>query len=184
MARNKQESNSAYYEMAKEIAKVERELGMERWVRLEILMETGRTEHGAEEQRMAFYDFPVEVYLRREWVIRWRAARIQCQHPRNTVRTFSDYYRRMKGNDLGMQADIDKFTRAKASVTIQKKNVEAYIARQREDMFWQEENDQKLKNVRERLTKAEQSVAEAEQRLIQKVEEYQRQHQKEGEAAA
>lgn len=183
MAASKQESNSAYYEMAKQIAKVEKELGFDRWVRIGILMETRRTEHGTEEQRMAFYDLPLDVYQRREWVIRWRAARIQCQHPRNQVRTFCDYYRRMKGNDIGMQQDIDKFTRAKASVTIQRKNIEEYIARQRQDMFWHEDCDQKLQEIVARLAKAEQSVAEAEQRLIQKVKEYQEQHQRKEVAA-
>ena len=173
---SKQESNTAYYEMARQIAKVEKELGMERWVRLEILMETSRSEKGATEQRMAFYDLPVEVYLRREWVIRWRAARIQCQHPRNTVRTFSDYYRRMKGNDMGMQKDIDTFTRAKAQVTIQRKNLEAYIEAQRYNMFFNEAEDPTLQQVKAKLAEREQQVKDAEQRLIQKVKEYEAAH--------
>lgn len=135
---NRQESNSSYYEMAKEIAKVEKDLGFERWVRIEIAMETTRTEHGTENKRMAFYDLPVWVYQRREWVIRWRAARIQCQHPRNQVRTFSDYYRRMNGNDLGMQQDIDKFISSKAAVTRQRNNLERYLAERRQDMFFDE----------------------------------------------
>ena len=177
MAASKQESNSGYYEMAKEITKVEKELGFERWVRLEILMETRRTEKGTEEKRMAFYDLPLDVYQRREWVIRWRAARIQCQHPRNTVRTFSDYYRRMKGNDLGMQQDIDKFIATKAAVTRQRKNIEEYLARQRQNLFFDEANNQNLKAIIEKLEQREQDVKHAEWRLKAKVETYMAQHQ-------
>ena len=36
---SRQESNSSYYEMAKEIAKIEKELQMERWVRIGIHVE-------------------------------------------------------------------------------------------------------------------------------------------------
>lgn len=169
---SRQENNSSYYEMAKEIAKVEKDLGFERWVRIEIAMETTRTEHGTENKRMAFYDLPVWVYQRREWVIRWRAARIQCQHPRNQVRTFSDYYRRMNGNDLGMQQDIDKFISSKAAVTRQRNNLERYLAERRQDMFFDEASDQTLQDVKAKLAEREQQVREAEQRLIQKVKEY------------
>ncbi len=168
---SKQESNSAYYEMAKQIAKTEKELGFERWVRIEI------TVQGTTEERAYFYDLPRDVYERREWVIRWRAARIQCQNPRRQVRTFHDYYRRMSGNDLGMQKDIDTFIAAKAAVTKQRNNLERYIASQKQDMFFDEANDPTIQMAKRRLEEREESVRQAEIRMNKKVQEYMTQHQ-------
>ncbi len=169
---SKQESNSEYFEMAKQIAKVEKELGFERWVRIEI------TVQGTTEERAYFYDLPRDVYERREWVIRWRAAKIQCQNPRKQVRTFHDYYRRMNGNDMGMQKDIDTFIAAKAAVTKHRRNVERYIATQKQDMFFDEANDPTIQMAKRRLEEREESVRRAEQRLIQKVKEYRNQHRR------
>ncbi len=168
-----QESNREYFEMARLIAKTEKELGFERWVRIEITVQ-----HGTTEERAYFYDLPRDVYERREWVIRWRAAKIQCQHPMGLVRTFNDYYRRMNGNDLGMQKDIDRFIATKASVTRHRKSIERYIATQKQDLFFDETKDPTIQKALERLREREESVRQAELRLIQKVKDYQEQHRR------
>ena len=171
-----QESNREYYEMAKEIAKIEKELQMERWVRIGIHIEKTRDEHGGTTELVHLYDLPDWVATRRDWVIRWRAAKIQCQNPKRQVTTYRDYYRRIKGEDIGMQKDIDTFIAAKAAVTRQRNNLERYLAQQRQDLFFDEEADQNLKEIKEKIAEREKDVRHAEWRLKAKVDEYMATH--------
>lgn len=71
----KQESISDWFQMAKDLAKAEKELKIEKWVQITIEY-NDEVKH--EPVRLFIYDLPREVYERRRWVIRWRLARFQC----------------------------------------------------------------------------------------------------------
>ena len=166
---SKQESLHDYYQMSKEIAKIEKNLDIERWVKIAVLYK-----HEGSETMLYHYDLPVWQYRKWEWVIRWRQAKLQCQHPRECVTLAFDYYKKVMGCNIGMQQDIDKFVAAKAQVTKQERIITAYVADQKKsNLFFNEETDEQLNKVKAKLQSKKEIVALAEQRLIDKVKDYQ-----------
>lgn len=78
----KQESMGDWFQMAKDYAKAEKELKIEQWVEVTIY-------YGYAEKQVSLYHYnlPREMYLRYQWVIRWRMAKLQCQYPKQIVST-------------------------------------------------------------------------------------------------
>ena len=72
----KQESMDDWFQMAKDLAKAERELKIEQWVEVTIY-------YGYADKQVSLYHYnlPREMYFRYQWVIRWRMAKLQCQYP-------------------------------------------------------------------------------------------------------
>lgn len=171
---SKQESITDYYEMAKEIAKVEKELDIERWDFITICR-TGDKEY--EHVKIYQYDLPRHIAEKYDWVIRWRTAKLQCQYPRNNVTCYHSPYRKVMGENLGMQEDINKFIAAKALVSKQKKRIGEYIARQKESLFYDEATDELTIKAKAKLERNQQAVAQVEARLIEKVKQYKEKHQ-------
>lgn len=166
---SKQESLHDYYEMAREIAKIEKNLDIERWVKIIISYK-----HEDREIVLYRYDLPVWQYEKWEWVIRWRKAKLQCQHPRELVSQGFDYYKKVMGENIGMQQDIDRFVAAKARVTKQERILAKYITDQKKsNFFFNEETDEQVMKAKAKLKASKESVALAEQRLINKVKYYQ-----------
>ena len=167
----KQESLSDYFEMAKEIARAEKELGIERWDRICI----GRDGNKEGEYILLYsYDLPRDIAEKYNWVIRWRAAKLQCQYPRYCVRVYHSPYSKVMGEDIGMQKDLDRFVAAKAQVTRQERVISQYVEQKRKegDMFYNESEDEDLAKAIAKLQTKKEMVAQAEDRLIQKVKEY------------
>lgn len=167
----KQESLSEYYEMAKEIAKTEKELGIERWDQISIERNGDKS---GEYIRLYSYDLPRHIAEKYEWVIRWRAAKLQCQYPRYCVRVYHSPYSKVMGENIGMQKDLNKFLAAKAQVTRQERVIRQYIEQKRNegDMFYNESEDEDLAKAIAKLQTKKEMVAQAEARLIEKVKEY------------
>lgn len=172
---SKQESISDYYEMAKEIAKVEKQLNIEHWDVITI-SRTGDKE--GDYVRLFQYDLPRHIADKYDWVIRWRTARFQCQYPRYYVLCSHSPYRKVMGNNIGMQEDLNTFIAAKALVTKQKNRLEKYIAKQKESLFYDETTDELTMQGKAKLERNIQNVAQAEARLIEKVKQFKAQHQK------
>lgn len=169
---SKQESNQDYFERAKAIARAERELGFEQWDKISIEREGDKP---GEYVRLYGYDLPRKMAERYEWVIRWRAARLQCQYPRYTVRVFHSLYRRIKGANIGMQQDIDRFISAKAQVSRLENALEDYVAEQKENnLFYDEATDLLTVKSRAKLAAKRDNVAQAEARLKEKVRTYEK----------
>ena len=171
---SKQESISDYYEMAKEIAKVEKELDIEHWDVITICR-TGDKE--GDYVGLYKYDLPRRIAEKYDWCIRWRTARFQCQYPRYNVRCYHSPYRKVMGDNIGMQEDLNKFIAAKALVSKQKNRLEKYIAKQKESIFYDEATDELTIQAKAKLERNIQNVAQAEARLIEKVKQFKAQHQ-------
>lgn len=82
-----------WMEYAKELARAERELRIERWVFIfiECKDETGNP------IRLHSYDLPRELHERYRWVVRWREARLQCLYPKRQINTYYSYYDKRTG---------------------------------------------------------------------------------------
>ena len=170
----KQESISDYYEEAKEIARIEKELGIEMWDRVSI--ERSGDKEG-EHIALYSYDLPRSIAEKYEWVLRWRTAKLQCQYPRYTVRCYHGLYRKIAGENIGMQEDLNKFIASKAQLSKQQRRLDEYIAHEKENnIFFDESADEQVVKVKAKIERNRQIVAEAEARLIEKVKQYKAKH--------
>jgi len=102
-----------------QIKKQEEKEGIERWVFIDIVFhptrEDGKTDY-YKRTRIFKYDLPRDVYEKRDWVVRWRIAYLQCQYPRNQVTAFYTYY--CKKTKLPIyKSSLDKMISAKRMIT-------------------------------------------------------------------
>lgn len=170
----KQESLHDYFMMAKEIAKQEKSLGIEHWDYISI---DRNGDKAGEYVRLYHYDFPRQIAEKYDWVIRWRAAKLQCKYPRYYVRISHTPYKKVMGINIGMQKDIDIFVAAKAQYTRQKRILDDYISKQKEtNIFFIEDTDEDVIKIKDKLERKKKDIEKAEARLIEKVNQYKMQH--------
>lgn len=152
-----------YLQYAKEQAKAEAELEVERWVRI-----TFERVHGSQSAVLHTYELPVAMLERWNWVINWRRARYICEQPREPVSTYYSYEYRYKGERVGWQQDINTLVAAKAKYTKRLRAVEAYIASQQGNMFFNPANDETLLKEQAKLKQAKQNIEAAHERMRNK----------------
>lgn len=143
-----QENVKDWMEYAREYAKAQRELKIEKWVYITIEYRT------KERQRVILfsYDLPRDVYERYEWVIRWRHARFVCLYPKEDVQTFFSYYDKRTGLSTDFGSLLSKLSAAKAQITIARRKEQEYIDYQRQNnLFFDEDEDDALLNFRKKL---------------------------------
>jgi hypothetical protein len=122
------------------------------------------------------YDLPRELMERYRWVIRWRTARLQCQHPRQSITTWYSYYDKRTGLKTGFDSCLSKLAAAKAQITKARRSREAYIAAQREKypMFYNPATDPDLQKFDDKLARKEENCRMAEENLRLAVENHRR----------
>lgn len=154
-----QEKIDNWWEYARELAKAERELEIEKWVFISIEYRT------KERERVILYRYnlPRKVYERYQWVIRWRHARLICRYPRENVQVYHSYYDKRSGLETGFESALSKLSAAKAQITISRRKEQEYIEYQRSNnMFFNEEDDEALLKFRRKLQEKIQKHAELE----------------------
>ena len=157
----KQESVSDFYQYAKDLAKAERELKVERWVEVTLY-------YGYAEKQVSLYHYnlPREMYFRYQWVIRWRMAKLQCQYPKQIVSTSLYFYDKRSGESLEVSSCLSKLISAKAKITKAERKMNEYIEHNRQNnMFFDENTDEELVKFREKLERKKLECAECEKRL-------------------
>ncbi len=169
MKKQKQEDMSDWMEEAKAIAKAERELGIEKWVVLSI-------EYQTKDYRCVVlyrYDLPRELYEKYRWVVRWRQARCQCLHPRETVQLYHSYYDKRTGLRTDFNSCLSSLAASKAQITIAKKREQEYLVWQRQNnLFFDENTDEELVKFREKLKKKEENYNLLYRNIQKAVEEH------------
>ena len=156
MAREKIEG---WWEYARELARAERELKIERWVYISIEYRT------KERERVILYnyDLPRKVYERYRWVIRWRHARLICLYPKENVQVYHSFYDKHSGLETGYGSALSKLSAAKAQITMARRKTQEYIEYQRNNnMFFNEEDDETLLRFRRKLQEKIEKYAELE----------------------
>ena len=167
---SKQESLQEYFLMAKEIARQEKSLGIEHWDFISIERDGDKA---GEYVRLYHYDLPRQIAEKYDWVVRWRAAKLQCQYPRYGVRIYHSPYKKVMGVNIGMQKDIDTFVAAKAQYTKQKRILDTYISEQKVmNIFFSEDTDQEVIRIKAKLEVKRENIEKAEARLIEKVKQF------------
>lgn len=143
-----QERIDDWMEYAREYAKVERELKIEKWVYISIEYRTNTRDRIV----LYTYDLPRNLYERRSWVIRWRMARLQCLHPKEDIHPYFSYYDKRTGLRTDFNSLLSKLSAAKAQITIAEKKEKDYLEYQRaNNLFFDETTDEQLMLFRQKL---------------------------------
>ena len=172
MSRHRQENCDDLYELARDYARAESELGVQHWVFIEFT----RDMEDRTSERIFSYNLPREVYERRRWVVRWREAALVCRFPRSSVKVYHSYYDRRLGNDVSLTTDLRKLVSAKAQVTKARRKMDEYVSWNRaNNLFFDEDTDEELARFREKLARKVSGVQDAENRMRQKIEELEKQ---------
>ena len=169
MKKHKQENISDWMDEAKAIAKAERELGIEKWVILSIEYQT------KDYRRVVLfqYDLPREIYEKYRWVVRWRQARCQCSHPRETVQLYHSYYDKKTGLRTDFNSCLSRLAASKAQITIAKNREQKYFSWQKQNnLFFDEATDEQLVKFREKLKKKEENYNLLYRNIQKAVEEH------------
>ena len=162
----KQESVSDFYQYAKDLAKAEKDLKVDRWV--EVTLYYG---YADKQVSLYHYNLPREMYFRYQWVIRWRMAKLQCQYPKQIIGISLYHYDKRSGESMGLNSCLSKLISAKAQVTKAERMMKNYIEQNRQNnMFFDENTDEELVKFREKLERKKIKCAECEKRLDQLVE--------------
>lgn len=151
-----QERMDDWWEYARELAKAERELKIEQWVFISIEYKDadGHT------HRLHSYDLPRELYEKYRWVVRWREARLQCLHPRETVNTYYSYYDKRTGLKTGFNSCLSKLAATKAQITLAERKEKAYLDYQKQNnLFFDEQTDEELIKFRIKLRTKKENYA-------------------------
>jgi len=156
MKQHKQEDISDWFEEAKELAKAERELGIEKWVIVSIEYRT----KDCKSVVLFKYDLPREIYERYDWVIRWRRARMQCKYPKEMVWSCCSYYDKKTGLKTDFNSCLSKLASSKAQITIAKRREQEYLSYQKQNnLFFDENTDEGLVKFREKLKRKEENYS-------------------------
>lgn len=151
MKKHKQENVNVWMEEARELAKAERELQIDRWIVISI-------EYRIKGERILLhrYDLPREIHEKYRWVIRWRQARCQCLYPRESIEIYYSYYDNRTGMKTDFNSCLSKLAASKAQITIAKKWVQEYLCFQKQNnLFFDENTDEDLVKFRAKLKKKE-----------------------------
>lgn len=158
-----QENMGGWMEYAREYAKTQREKIIEKWVGITIEYRT------KERQRVVLfrYDLPRNVYERRQWVVRWRQARLLCQYPKENVQAYFSYYDRRTGLSMDFGSLLSRLSAAKTQITIARRKEQEYLEYQRKNnMFFIETEDETLAKFRRKLQSKIEKYAEIEREVI------------------
>lgn len=163
-----QERMSNFMQMARDYAKAEKDLEVQKWVYISF----ERKDESGNRVRIFHYDLPREIWERWEWVIQWRRAKLVCQYPKDNVQCYFSFYDKRLGNNPRFTEDLRTLAAAKAQVTKVQRRIDEYIAHNKaNNIFFDENTDEDLLKVRKKLAIKIADVQAAEERLKQKIEQ-------------
>lgn len=85
------------------------------WVQITIAVYRGK---GRENKIIAYeYRLPRPLWQKWQWVITWRAARVQCQYPRDYVSTELAFFENISEGQREITIDYNNWIAAKAMIT-------------------------------------------------------------------
>lgn len=164
-----QEKMDSWWEYARELAKAERELKIEKWVYISIEYK----EENGERVVLYHYDLPRELHERYRWVIRWREAKLLCQYPKKNIHTYYSYYDKRTGLNTDFNSLLSKLTSTKAQITIAERKEQEYLQYQRQNnLFFDEQTDEQLIKFRKKLSKKRQQYTELITKIYKEAEQY------------
>ena len=155
-----------WMQAAKDLAKAEKDLGVQKWV----LITFYRKNEKGEAEKIFEYDLPRELWIKWNWVVNWRRAKLICMFPRGEVYNTMSFYDKRSGYETSINTFIGRLISAKAQATKVQRSIDNYIAwNRRNNMFFDENTDEKLIILRGKLFAKINNIHEAEERLKSKI---------------
>lgn len=119
-----QERIDDFIQMAKDYAKAEKELEVQKWV----FVNFERMDDQGNYVRLYCYDLPRNIYERKRWVMEWRKAKLVCKYPKGNVRYTLQFYDKRLGNNQRFNEDLKILVAAKAQVTRMIRKIDEYVS--------------------------------------------------------
>lgn len=145
-----QERADDWMQDAKDLARAERELKIDRWVL--ITFEYRSEDHS----RVVLHriDIPVAMHERWRWLIDWRGAKLICQNPRKKVQVYYCYYDKRTGLQTGFNTLLSRVAAAKAQITKVERAIAEYADfMTHNDLFFDMNTDEQLRRADEELAR-------------------------------
>ena len=117
-----------WMEYARELARAERELRIERWVFISIECK----DEAGNPVRLHSYDLPRELH--------GRESRLQCLYPKRQINTYYSYYDRRTGLRTDFNSSLSRLSAAKAQISIAERKEREYIQYQHTNNLFFDEN--------------------------------------------
>ncbi|MDH6310270.1 hypothetical protein M2451_003140 [Dysgonomonas sp. PFB1-18] len=136
-----QERMDDWMQYAKDLAKAERELGIEHWVYI-----TFEIRHEDRSREVLHkIDIPRDMLDRWRWLIEWRKAKLVCKYPRKRVQIYHCFYDKRTGLQTGFDFLLGKVASAKAQITKVERAIAQYIDyKKHNDLFFNADTDEQL----------------------------------------
>jgi hypothetical protein len=159
-----------YFEQQEAEKAVEKELNVNRWVVVSI----GYRSRDYKSPDVLLFKYDIPVYLREkyDWVIRWRAARIQCQYPKQDICTWYTNYDKKTSLRLGHDSLYTRIISAKAWLTRARNKVKKYEEERNKTLFHDFENDPIWLDAMQKVKAKEERLADLQEVLRTETEKY------------
>lgn len=155
MAKHRQESIEGWEQDMRDLARAERELAIEHWVRVSI----GYYDPYPRQVTLHTYDLPRGFLEKYVWVITWRRSRLQCQFPRKSITTWYGYYDKTTGLRTDFNSCLSRLASAKAQITKVRRSERQYVTGMKEKypMFYDPGTDPELTKFRDKVARKEEN---------------------------
>lgn len=156
-----------FMEYARDLAKAEKELGIEHRVHISFEYRT------ADRERVILHklDLPREMLDRWWWVIEWRKSKLICLYPRMGVQVYYSYYDKRSGLETCFGSLLAKLSSAKAQVTRVKRAIVEYTEfNTHNNLFFNADTDEQLIKAQAKLKQKISNVHKMELQLQQETE--------------
>ena len=105
-------------------------------------------------------------------MVTWRRTKLVCKYPKDHVNCYFSFYDKRLGNNPKFTADLKTLTSAKAQVTRVQRKIDEYIAYNKaNNLFFDENTDEDLLKARKKLVIKMANAKAAEVRLNQKLKQ-------------
>ena len=151
------ERTDDWMQMAKDLARAERELQIEHWVYITFEYRE------CDRSRVVLHkiDMPRRMLDRWRWLVEWRRAKYVCQYPRKGVQVYYCYYDKRTGLQTGFGSLLSCVAAAKAQITKVERKIEEYVSYMSgNDLFFDPTTDEKLRCAKKKLAQKRAKYAE------------------------
>jgi hypothetical protein len=164
-----QEKIDDFMQYAKDIAKAERELGIEHWVYVTFEIR----DEDRNREVLHTIDIPRPMLDRWRWLIEWRKAKLICKYPRKGIEVYHCYYDKRSGLQTGMNFILSKVASAKAQITKVERNIARYIDyKKHNDLFFNIDTDEQLLKVYGKLEQKKENYQKIYAMLQEEIRKY------------
>lgn len=161
-----------WVEYAKDLAKAEKELKIEHWVKISFCYRDLQ----ANTYTLYEIDLPRKLYEKYQWVIQWRKAKLVCQYPKNNVQVCCCFYDKRTGLKTGFNSMLSQLASRKAQITKVERKIQEYIKYNTyNNLFFDKNTDENLLKVYQKLEQKKLNAG----KMYAAIQEAVQKHQKE-----